>query len=172
MWGACGECVCPVSRLHQSKHLPAAVPLPGLSLWEQLFVHGTGSLRLPLLQTRSRHWFPITRLRMWWVFVFFYPYCVKILLDSHRLRLCHIVYCVRRRYRVKPYREFEKLHVCIFTGVVCLGGMLYSHCVSSCGRSCRALSSTETCNPDECAEGCGCPVGSYYDDVRQRCVQL
>lgn len=58
------------------------------------------------------------------------------------------------------------------TGVVCLGGMLYHSCVSSCGRSCRALSSTETCNPDDCAEGCGCPDESYYDDVRQRCVQL
>uniref|UniRef100_A0A7N8X403 Otogelin-like n=1 Tax=Mastacembelus armatus TaxID=205130 RepID=A0A7N8X403_9TELE len=57
-------------------------------------------------------------------------------------------------------------------GVVCLGGMLYHSCVSSCGRSCRALSSTETCDPDDCAEGCGCPDGSYYDDVRQRCVQL
>lgn len=61
---------------------------------------------------------------------------------------------------------------CLDPGVVCLGGMLYSSCVSSCGRSCRALSSTETCNPDDCAEGCGCPDGSYYDDVRQRCVQL
>ncbi|XP_032379314.1 otogelin-like protein isoform X1 [Etheostoma spectabile] len=57
-------------------------------------------------------------------------------------------------------------------GVVCLGGMLYHSCVSSCGRSCRALSSTETCNPDDCAEGCGCPDGSYHDNVRQRCVQL
>ncbi|XP_053740656.1 otogelin-like protein isoform X3 [Synchiropus splendidus] len=57
-------------------------------------------------------------------------------------------------------------------GVVCVGGMLYQSCVSSCGRSCRALSSTETCDPDDCAEGCGCPDGSYYDDVRQRCVQL
>ncbi|XP_075894113.1 otogelin-like protein [Nelusetta ayraudi] len=57
-------------------------------------------------------------------------------------------------------------------GVVCLGGMLYSSCVSSCGRSCRALSGMEICNPDDCAEGCGCPDGSYYDDVRQRCVQL
>lgn len=59
-----------------------------------------------------------------------------------------------------------------YTGVVCLGGMLYSSCVSSCGRSCRALSGMEMCNPDDCAEGCGCPDGSYYDDVRQRCVQL
>ncbi|XP_077424251.1 otogelin-like protein isoform X1 [Vanacampus margaritifer] len=57
-------------------------------------------------------------------------------------------------------------------GVVCLGGMLYHSCVSSCGRSCRALSSMEMCNPDDCAEGCGCPDGSYYDDVRQRCVRL
>ncbi|XP_061898588.1 otogelin-like protein isoform X4 [Entelurus aequoreus] len=57
-------------------------------------------------------------------------------------------------------------------GVVCLGGMLYHSCVSSCGRSCRALSSLEMCNPDDCAEGCGCPDGSYYDDVRQRCVRL
>ncbi|CAB1422352.1 unnamed protein product, partial [Pleuronectes platessa] len=57
-------------------------------------------------------------------------------------------------------------------GVVCLGGMQYHSCASSCGRSCRALSSTETCHPDDCAEGCGCPDGSFYDDVRQRCVQL
>ncbi|XP_056138191.1 otogelin-like protein [Lampris incognitus] len=57
-------------------------------------------------------------------------------------------------------------------GVVCLGSMLYHSCVSSCGRSCRALSSTETCSHDDCAEGCGCSEGSYYDDVRQRCVQL
>ncbi|XP_076741886.1 otogelin-like protein isoform X2 [Maylandia zebra] len=57
-------------------------------------------------------------------------------------------------------------------GVVCLGGMMYHSCVSSCGRSCRAMSSNETCTPDDCAEGCGCPDGSFYDDVRQRCVQL
>ncbi|KAM4734656.1 otogelin-like protein [Anableps anableps] len=57
-------------------------------------------------------------------------------------------------------------------GVVCLGGMLYHSCVSSCGRSCRSLASSETCNPADCAEGCGCPDGSYYDDVRRRCVQL
>ncbi|KAF3854765.1 hypothetical protein F7725_022820 [Dissostichus mawsoni] len=58
------------------------------------------------------------------------------------------------------------------TGLVCLGGMLYHSCVSSCGRDCRALSITETCDPNDCAEGCGCPAGSYHDDVRQRCVQL
>uniref|UniRef100_A0AAV2KQQ7 VWFD domain-containing protein n=1 Tax=Knipowitschia caucasica TaxID=637954 RepID=A0AAV2KQQ7_KNICA len=57
-------------------------------------------------------------------------------------------------------------------GGVCLGGMLYHSCVSSCGRTCRALSGSETCDPEDCAEGCGCPQNSYYDDVRQRCVQL
>uniref|UniRef100_G3PI95 Otogelin-like n=1 Tax=Gasterosteus aculeatus aculeatus TaxID=481459 RepID=G3PI95_GASAC len=46
-------------------------------------------------------------------------------------------------------------------------GMLHHSCVSSCGRFCRGLSGTETCNPDDCAEGCGCPNGSYHDDVRQ-----
>ncbi|KAK0155111.1 Otogelin-like protein [Merluccius polli] len=56
-------------------------------------------------------------------------------------------------------------------GVVCLGGMLYHSCASSCGRSCRALSSPESCNHDDCAEGCGCSEGSFYDDMRQRCVQ-
>lgn len=55
VWGAFGHCVCSVPWLHQSKHLPAAVPLSGLPLWEQLFVHCTGSLRLPLLQTWSQH---------------------------------------------------------------------------------------------------------------------
>ncbi|XP_028306522.1 otogelin-like protein isoform X2 [Gouania willdenowi] len=58
-------------------------------------------------------------------------------------------------------------------GVVCLGGMLYHSCVRSCGRSCRSLSSTEACTPDDddCTEGCDCPDGSLYDDLRQRCVQ-
>ncbi|XP_067090348.1 otogelin-like protein, partial [Osmerus mordax] len=56
-------------------------------------------------------------------------------------------------------------------GVVCLGGMLYHSCTSSCGRSCRSLSHAETCNRDDCAEGCGCSDNTYYDDARQRCVQ-
>uniref|UniRef100_A0A3P8UUH2 Otogelin like n=1 Tax=Cynoglossus semilaevis TaxID=244447 RepID=A0A3P8UUH2_CYNSE len=54
---------------------------------------------------------------------------------------------------------------------VCLGGMLYHSCVSFCGRSCRALSDYEECDSADCAEGCGCPESTFYDDVRQRCVQ-
>ena len=61
--------------------------------------------------------------------------------------------------------------VCVCVGVVCLGGMLHHSCTSSCGRSCRSLSNAETCNRDDCAEGCGCTDTTYYDDARQRCVQ-
>uniref|UniRef100_A0A3B4BJ50 VWFD domain-containing protein n=1 Tax=Periophthalmus magnuspinnatus TaxID=409849 RepID=A0A3B4BJ50_9GOBI len=50
--------------------------------------------------------------------------------------------------------------------------MLYHSCVSSCGRSCRALFGPETCDPAECAEGCGCPHNSYYDDVRQHSTEV
>ncbi|KAJ8245393.1 hypothetical protein GJAV_G00270270 [Gymnothorax javanicus] len=61
-------------------------------------------------------------------------------------------------------------------GMVCLGGMMYSSCTSSCGRTCQSLSSGEDCpeedeDEDDCAEGCSCADGSYYDEVRQRCVQ-
>lgn len=149
VWSPDGERVFSVSRTHQPKHLPSAVPLPGLSLWEQLFVHGIGSLCVPLLQTWRQHQLQITGLRMWWA----------------PLRLFHIpsVLLVSKVWRRTAG---------VWAGVVCLGGMLYHSCVSSCRRSCRALSGTETCNLDDCAEGCGCPDGSYYDDVRQRCVQL
>lgn len=146
VWSIDGERVFSVSRIHQSKHLPAAVSLPGLSLWEQLFVHGLGSLCVPLLQTRGPHRLPVTGFGMWWAPL--------------------------RSSRVPVVLNLSKVWPRVCAGVVCLGGMLYHSCVSSCGRSCRALSGTETCNLDDCAEGCGCPDGSYYDDVRQRCVQL
>ncbi|XP_072566142.1 otogelin-like protein [Paramormyrops kingsleyae] len=54
-------------------------------------------------------------------------------------------------------------------GVVCLGGMMYHSCTSTCGRTCQSLSSGELCSND-CAEGCGCSENTFYDDVRQRCV--
>uniref|UniRef100_A0A3B3RLC4 Otogelin like n=1 Tax=Paramormyrops kingsleyae TaxID=1676925 RepID=A0A3B3RLC4_9TELE len=52
--------------------------------------------------------------------------------------------------------------------VVCLGGMMYHSCTSTCGRTCQSLSSGELCSND-CAEGCGCSENTFYDDVRQRC---
>ncbi|KAK6320140.1 hypothetical protein J4Q44_G00092470 [Coregonus suidteri] len=80
--------------------------------------------------------------------------------------LAHYTYLCSKHHVAVNYRA----HVSE-CGVVCMGGMLFQSCVSSCGRSCRSLSSGETCNHDDCAEGCGCSEGSYYDDIRQRCVQ-
>uniref|UniRef100_A0A8C5ICJ9 Otogelin n=1 Tax=Junco hyemalis TaxID=40217 RepID=A0A8C5ICJ9_JUNHY len=46
----------------------------------------------------------------------------------------------------------------------------YSTCVSTCGRTCQALSVPETCSGD-CVEGCACPSGMYLDTRTERCVQ-
>ncbi|XP_030307104.1 otogelin [Calypte anna] len=46
----------------------------------------------------------------------------------------------------------------------------YSTCVSTCGRTCQALSVPETCSSD-CVEGCACPSGMYLDSKTERCVQ-
>uniref|UniRef100_A0A8C9V6N9 Otogelin like n=1 Tax=Scleropages formosus TaxID=113540 RepID=A0A8C9V6N9_SCLFO len=54
-------------------------------------------------------------------------------------------------------------------GVVCLGGMMYHSCTTTCGRTCHSLSTGELCTSD-CAEGCGCSENTFYDDIRQRCV--
>ncbi|XP_042178686.1 otogelin-like protein [Oncorhynchus tshawytscha] len=94
--------------------------------------------------------------------------------------LAHYTYLCSKHHVAVNYRAHVsecgesgqwRAGVCVCVGVVCMGGMLFHSCVSSCGRSCRSLSSGETCNHDDCAEGCGCSEGSYYDDVRQRCVQ-
>ncbi|ELK02529.1 hypothetical protein PAL_GLEAN10022422 [Pteropus alecto] len=58
-----------------------------------------------------------------------------------------------------------------FCGVVCQKGMLYHHCSSFCLRSCISLSSPEQCN-DDCAEGCNCPEGKYYEDTLNFCVPI
>ncbi|XP_010118204.1 PREDICTED: otogelin, partial [Chlamydotis macqueenii] len=46
----------------------------------------------------------------------------------------------------------------------------YSTCVSTCGRTCQALSVPETCSSD-CVEGCACPFGTYFNSKTERCVQ-
>ncbi|TKC43524.1 hypothetical protein EI555_011021, partial [Monodon monoceros] len=58
-----------------------------------------------------------------------------------------------------------------FCGVVCQKGMMYHHCSSFCRRSCISLSSPEQC-PDDCAEGCNCPEGKYYEDTLSFCVPI
>uniref|UniRef100_A0A8B9GWV8 Otogelin-like n=1 Tax=Astyanax mexicanus TaxID=7994 RepID=A0A8B9GWV8_ASTMX len=56
-------------------------------------------------------------------------------------------------------------------GMVCLGGMMYLPCTSTCGKTCHSVSLGEVCDGD-CAEGCGCMEGMLYDHARQRCVPL
>ncbi|XP_046719768.1 otogelin-like protein isoform X1 [Silurus meridionalis] len=56
-------------------------------------------------------------------------------------------------------------------GMICLGGMMYHPCTTSCGRTCQSVSSGEVCDGD-CAEGCGCMDEMFYDHARQRCVPL
>ncbi|KFV49306.1 Otogelin, partial [Tyto alba] len=46
----------------------------------------------------------------------------------------------------------------------------YSTCISTCGRTCQALSVPETCSGD-CVEGCACPSGMYLNSKTKRCVQ-
>ncbi|KAL2310169.1 hypothetical protein Nmel_006412 [Mimus melanotis] len=46
----------------------------------------------------------------------------------------------------------------------------YSTCVSTCGRTCQALSVPEPCSSD-CVEGCACPSGMFLDARTERCVQ-
>uniref|UniRef100_A0A8C3GR29 Otogelin n=1 Tax=Cairina moschata TaxID=8855 RepID=A0A8C3GR29_CAIMO len=46
----------------------------------------------------------------------------------------------------------------------------YSTCVSTCGRTCQALSVPETCSND-CVEGCACPSGMYLNSKTERCVE-
>uniref|UniRef100_A0A8C0UK29 Otogelin n=1 Tax=Cyanistes caeruleus TaxID=156563 RepID=A0A8C0UK29_CYACU len=46
----------------------------------------------------------------------------------------------------------------------------YSTCVSTCGRTCQALSVPEKCSSD-CVEGCACPPGMYLDTRTERCLQ-
>ncbi|KAI2653362.1 Otogelin-like protein [Labeo rohita] len=41
----------------------------------------------------------------------------------------------------------------------------------TCGKTCQSISSGEVCDGD-CAEGCSCSEGTFYDHARQRCVQL
>ncbi|KAJ8402412.1 hypothetical protein AAFF_G00369010 [Aldrovandia affinis] len=81
--------------------------------------------------------------------------------------LAHYAYVCGKHGAVINFRAY--VSEC---GVVCLGGMMFQPCTSTCGRTCRSLSSKEVCNDDDCAEGCSCVEGSFYDEVRQRCVQI
>ncbi|RXM32776.1 Otogelin-like protein [Acipenser ruthenus] len=60
---------------------------------------------------------------------------------------------------------------CVYHGTSYpLGYVLEQGCsVCTCGKTCLSLSNNEACD-DDCAEGCNCAEGLYYDEARQRCV--
>ncbi|KAJ7329862.1 hypothetical protein JRQ81_016036, partial [Phrynocephalus forsythii] len=58
-----------------------------------------------------------------------------------------------------------------YCGVVCRSGMLYHPCSSFCEHSCSSLSSLDGCDHD-CAEGCNCPDGKYFEDSINFCVPM
>uniref|UniRef100_A0AAR2L9B6 Otogelin-like n=1 Tax=Pygocentrus nattereri TaxID=42514 RepID=A0AAR2L9B6_PYGNA len=80
--------------------------------------------------------------------------------------LAHYAYICSKHHVIINFRA----HVSD-CGMVCLGGMMYHPCTSSCGRTCHSVSIGEVCDRD-CAEGCGCMDGMFYDHARQRCVPL
>ncbi|XP_038611991.1 otogelin-like protein [Tachyglossus aculeatus] len=55
--------------------------------------------------------------------------------------------------------------------VICQRGMLYHRCSSFCRHSCTSLSTGRTCD-DECAEGCNCPEGKYFEESINFCVPV
>uniref|UniRef100_F7G035 Otogelin like n=1 Tax=Ornithorhynchus anatinus TaxID=9258 RepID=F7G035_ORNAN len=55
--------------------------------------------------------------------------------------------------------------------VICQRGMLYHRCSSFCQHSCTSLSTGRTCD-DECAEGCNCPEGKYFEESINFCVPV
>ncbi|NXM94510.1 OTOGL protein, partial [Sylvia borin] len=55
--------------------------------------------------------------------------------------------------------------------VMCHSGMLYHQCSSFCKRSCASLSMANIC-ADDCAEGCNCPDGKYFEESVNFCVSI
>ncbi|KAM6424642.1 otogelin-like protein [Rhynochetos jubatus] len=58
-----------------------------------------------------------------------------------------------------------------YCAVMCHSGMLYHQCSSFCKRSCASLSMATVCG-DDCAEGCNCPDGKYFEESVNVCVSI
>ncbi|XP_065596971.1 otogelin-like protein [Cyrtonyx montezumae] len=58
-----------------------------------------------------------------------------------------------------------------YCAVMCHSGMLYHQCSSSCKHSCASLSMANICG-DDCAEGCNCPDGKYFEESVNLCVSI
>uniref|UniRef100_A0A8B9QV34 Otogelin-like protein n=1 Tax=Anas platyrhynchos TaxID=8839 RepID=A0A8B9QV34_ANAPL len=58
-----------------------------------------------------------------------------------------------------------------YCAVMCHSGMLYHQCSSFCKHSCASLSTANICG-DDCAEGCNCPDGKYFEESVNFCVSI
>ncbi|KAM6293289.1 otogelin-like protein [Porphyrio hochstetteri] len=58
-----------------------------------------------------------------------------------------------------------------YCAVMCHSGMLYHQCSSFCKHSCASLSMASICD-DDCAEGCNCPDGKYFEESVNFCVSM
>ncbi|XP_067849686.1 otogelin [Heptranchias perlo] len=54
--------------------------------------------------------------------------------------------------------------------IQCPDTMEYGTCVSFCNQKCQSISMPEDCS-GECAEGCNCPDGTYYNTRTHMCVK-
>uniref|UniRef100_A0A670JY36 Otogelin like n=1 Tax=Podarcis muralis TaxID=64176 RepID=A0A670JY36_PODMU len=58
-----------------------------------------------------------------------------------------------------------------YCALMCRSGMLYHQCSSFCEHSCSSLSFLDACDHD-CAEGCNCPDGKYFEESINFCVPM
>ncbi|XP_026654072.2 otogelin-like protein isoform X1 [Zonotrichia albicollis] len=80
--------------------------------------------------------------------------------------LAHYAYVCGKHGVVIDFRS----HVS-YCAVMCHSGMLYHQCSSFCKHSCASLSMANIC-ADDCAEGCNCPDGKYFEESVNICVSI
>ncbi|XP_010125566.1 PREDICTED: otogelin-like protein, partial [Chlamydotis macqueenii] len=80
--------------------------------------------------------------------------------------LAHYAYVCGKHGVVVDFRS----HIS-YCAVMCHSGMLYHQCSSFCKHSCASLSMANICD-DDCAEGCNCPDGKYFEESVNFCVSI
>uniref|UniRef100_A0A8B9F9Z9 Otogelin like n=1 Tax=Amazona collaria TaxID=241587 RepID=A0A8B9F9Z9_9PSIT len=80
--------------------------------------------------------------------------------------LAHYAYVCGKHGVVADFRS----HIS-YCAVMCHSGMLYRQCSSFCKHSCASLSMANICG-DDCAEGCNCPDGKYFEESVNFCVSI
>ncbi|NXX87877.1 OTOGL protein, partial [Centropus bengalensis] len=80
--------------------------------------------------------------------------------------LAHYAYICGKHGVVVDFRS----HIS-YCAVMCHSGMLYHQCSSFCKHSCASLSMANICS-DDCAEGCNCPDGKYFEESDNFCVSI